>query len=483
MRQVLKLEMHPVNWSLVDAYKEEEDRGCQLPKNPLEGIEDLSLEDRLKRIDQANQVFMFNYAEHNGKYFKIPLVRNHYIEDMDIAVKITKEEYNQALKILEKAGEVQRIVRAVPYSEINETIMEHIGRKDIDLDDVVLVGVDRGGRLPTHIVRDALGKDRAYFLKVDQGRREIDIKRFQQYVDSELFKNKYVIFVDSTVDSGRQISALRKYFDDEDIAQDIGHRGWVVVGSNECGQTLENHLNIDWGLDPDVTFEDNPQLMGVDYGRSYTQVKACGNKMSTALKTALREVPKGIVLDTGAVKTKRRSAEKTVNKTVKKEKQRQYKTLLIIGDAQDVTLGEDDAKMLALKIENGFQVMAGTPKGNPGYVLELVAGYDQGSVTLVQPVYRKGKAYTNGFHTVYEGMDKEQFRDCMIGKADIVLALGGNRGTWTEIQKSIAQRKPTIVVRDFGWAGEHAADQLEGNSSLYLAESLEDAVSTVAKHR
>jgi len=474
----------PTNWSLVDAYEEEGNKGCGLSKKKLEGLEKLGIEERLKRIDDANEPFRYEYVQRGRKFFKVPLVRNYNIHPEDISIRISGSEYRQATKLLEKAGKVQRIVRAVPYSEIRHTLIDHVASKDIDLDDVVIVGIDRGGRLPTNIVRKALGKNIAYFLKVDQGGRMIDDERIKRFTDDGTFRGKYIIFVDSTVDSGRQIAALSKYFDDEDLKAEIGHRGWIVAGSNEYGKSLEDHINIDWGLDPDSTFEDNPQLMGVDYGRSHTKVRACGNKMSTELKSALLEVPGGTILDTQSITPRKKELKAKATVQPQDVQQDITRNLLIIGDGQSITLSEDDARNLALKIEHGFHVMAGTMGGNPGYMLELVSAYSgHKGVTLMQPAYLRGRTDTNGYHVVYEGSTKDQWRDCMIGKADVVIALGGNDGTWSEIQKSVSAGKPTIIVGDSGRASALAKQQYGGNTSIYLADTLENAIKKVSEYR
>ena len=472
-QQQITLKLPQTNWSLVNAWDEEEDTGCKFPKKKLE-LNNLSLDEILEKVDGENEIFRYEYVEKKNKYFKIPLLRNLNISTEDIAIPITRKEYKKATEILDKAGRVQRIVRAVPYNEIRKTLLNYLNEKDIDLDKVVIIGVDRGGRLPTHIVKNALGLNIAYFLKVDQGDKEIDCDRLDTFIKNHTLRNKHIIFVDSTVDSGRQISALRKYFDDEDLKKSIKHKGWVVVGSNEYGKSLDKHVNIDWGLDPDESFEDNPRLMGVDYGKDYRSVKACGNKMSTYLKGALLEVSKGIILDTSNVEIP--------HKIIQKKPQKEYTpTLLIIGDGKNVTIEEEKAKKLALGLENKFNVIAGTPNGNPGYVLNIVSQFqNERETTLIQPVYSKSKNESK-FEVTYAGNSKDGFRDEMVKKADVVLAIGGNEGTYLEIQKSISQGKPTIVVKNFGSAGERASKELI-DSNLKIVDSLEDAVITARSY-
>ena len=260
-------------------------------------------------------------------------------------------------------------------------------------------------------------------------------------------------------------------------------------------------LRRSWGLDPDEAFEDNPELMGVDYD-GMTKVRACGNKMSTELKHALLEVPKGYILE---VKKPVVQPKPTITTPVQLSSLKPFgntgyfppqealkqleemveipaKTLLIIGDGQDVTIDEQTARAIALKVEHGFEVMAGTPDGNPGYMLELISQYTENrGITLVQPAYMQGRAKTNGFRVIYEGDTKDAFRDCLVSKADVVLAIGGNDGTWSEIQRAVAAGKPTVVIKDSGSAWANAAGMQD--ETLYLFESFEKAIEKIAGYR
>jgi hypoxanthine phosphoribosyltransferase len=476
LSQKLKLSLPHSNWSLVEAYDIEGDSGCKLPKDKID-FGDISLEQKLKIIDQKNSLFRFSYTQKGEQLFKVPLVRNINVEIEDIAIEISDEEYKQANKVLHEAGLVQRIVRAVPYSEIRDSVEAYFDKNNIDLEDLVIIGIDRGGRLPTHIMRACFGME-AYFLKVDQGGQKIDENRLENMIDKGILKDRFILFVDSTVDSGRQISALARYFDNKTLK----HKGWVVAGSNEFGETLDNHINIDWGLDPDQSFEDNPRLMGVDYKTNST-IRANGNKMSTFLRNSLIEVSRGIILQYDELSHQiNKESSKPLQITESKELMNDYKTLLIVGDGNSVTIPEEIATKIALKIENNFYVIAGTPNGNPGNLLNLVSKYNgKPGVKLFQPVYSKGVVDTKGYTTIYTGDTKSEFRDDLIANADLVLAIGGNNGTWNEVQRAILANKPTFLVRDFGVAGEYACEISDSN--LHILENLEDVAGIISDYK
>src|SRR3989344_3730806 len=173
LTQQLVVTMPPMNWSLLEAFEEEGDKPLRFKKNQLD-FENMSLEQRLVAVDQANEVFRFAYTQAEGTdekgrkgYFKIPFVRDYSVEIDDIKIKISKYEYDRATTILNGSGRFQRIARAVPYSQLHQDVKTFVQSQGFTLDDVVVIGVDRGGRLPSFIMREALGKSEGYTLKVD----------------------------------------------------------------------------------------------------------------------------------------------------------------------------------------------------------------------------------------------------------------------------------------------------------------------------
>jgi hypoxanthine phosphoribosyltransferase len=491
IEQKMSIILPVTNWSLVKAFDEVGEDKCEFEKKPLPGLERLSLDARLEKIDKANEVFRYHYVKYGKKFYKIPLLRDRNVSNDDIAVRISAKEYKRATRILEKAGGIQRIVRAIPYSEIRQGIINRLEQNEVSLEDVVVVGIDRGGRIPTLVVRSALGKELAYFMKVDQGGRGVDMERLDLFIKKGIFRDKFILFVDSTVDSGRQINALDKYFGDEDLRQMIGHVGWLVVGSNEHGHDHENHLNINWGVDPDKTFEDNPKLMGVDYGRSNSKVIARPSRISSILKRYILEVPKGIVLETEDSQKKeiKRKTVEVEAKTIQDEAMEadttmQSPILLIIGDGKNVTMNDDEARSLALKVEGNFRVFSGTPNGNPGRILNLVSDFNERKgATLIQPEYARDSDHGSRYEVLFEGITKEEFRDRMIDKAEVVIAIGGNIGTLKEITKAVRNGKPTIIVRGCSYAAREAEFALKNNKNLIIVKDLAAAVEEAKKYK
>ncbi len=318
-QQAIVVAMPPIQWSLVCAFNtgsidpppyvpptyEEAEFSPRL-KLELRRVDDFELlthASRMCAVDTLNRVFRFAYArgrnahdEEKG-YYKIPLLRNRHVDADEIKVKITAAEYEYATAVCAAVGDLERIARAVPYYALYTTVLQHLKRMGTTLSQTVLVAVDRGGRIPCLILQRALGVDVHYSIKVDQNGRGdgLDLERLTHFVDRAIVRGKHVLFVDSTVDSGRQIHVLRRYFDHPGWRDKLGHLGWSIVGSNEDGSSVAaNHTDLNWGVDPDVTFEDNPELMGVDYAPNQrTKTVECECVMSRAIRMRLLAVPDG----------------------------------------------------------------------------------------------------------------------------------------------------------------------------------------------
>ncbi len=480
------------NWSLVDAFKKGGNQPRQFPQRQL-NLAGLSLEERLQKVDKANEVFRFHYVqaeeEEGGmveEYYKIPLLRDYNVDLDEIKITISSTEYERATAILRGAGTFQRIARAIPYHQLYCEVKEFIEEQGYTLEETVIVGVDRGGRLPSFIMREALGKSESYTLKVDQanGREgELDRERLEEFIQQGSCKDKFVLFVDSTVDSGRQIQVLRRYFDEPEWQSKLGHRGWGIVGSNEDGCDHYKHRNINWGVDPDQTFEDDPELMGVDYApESRTKVIDVPSPTSEAIKSALLEVPRGVVLDLSSLKglLQHRKIEKHIDrclygrawyKAVELAASREKdigvlpllalpegaarKKLLIIGNGSDADLTMEEAEYIARSLANLYDAFAGTPQGNPGLLLEQFTQVRPESVQLHQPSYaqKEGPIVKFGTAVCYYGRNKQDWREQMVQQAELVFAVGGSRGTLTEMILALYAQKPVYAISGYGAAG------------------------------
>ena len=523
LTQQLVVSMPPTNWSLLDAFRDEGDTPLRFKKFQLD-VSALSLEERLKAIDGTNEVFRFAYTraesedgERKGRHYKIPLMRDYNVDIEKIKIPITKEEYEQATTILNGAGRFQRIARAVPYYQLHQDVKGFVGEKGYSLDDVVVVGVDRGGRLPSFIMREALGKDSGYTLKVDQAfgsSGELDREKLNELIGSGALKDKFILFVDSTVDSGRQIEVLKRYFDSDEWKSKIGHKGWGIVGSNENGQSLYQHRNINWGLNPDESFEDNPDLMGVDYASgSNTRVVDYPTKSSEAIKNALLEVPLGVALDLSNIQDLMRIKEaySQIDKSLKSKSWQKAedtrrdlgvsgieatvseyqatqprKKLLIIGNRKEVTLKDEELDYIVGSLSQLYDVIAGTPEGNPGKVLDRFSQRRKASAQLYQPTdsrenFDESGAFGNSVN--FHGETKEEFRENLVQCADAVVVLGGNNGTLRETILSVYAGKPVYVLSNYGAVGNYAqqSKSLRQNQNLHLTDTLPDTIQRLSE--
>jgi hypoxanthine phosphoribosyltransferase/predicted Rossmann-fold nucleotide-binding protein len=487
----------------------------------------MDVEERLSAVDNANEVFRFayiraenGYGEPAGNYFKIPLMRDFNVEINDIKTKISREEYDKATTILNGAGRFQRIARAVPYSQLHKDVKAFVESKNYTIDDVVVVGVDRGGRLPSFLIREALGKDKGYTLKVDQAfdnSGSLDSAKLEELIEKGVLKDRFVLFVDSTVDSGRQIKVLQKYFDSDEWKAKIGHKAWGIVGSNENGHDMDNHKNINWGLNPDESFEDKPELMGVDYAPgSNTTVVDKPTALSEAIKNTLLEVPRGVILDMSnlpnlLINLKRIKSSYAYTGRILKSKSWQEspdaakdlkapatydtldtyapglprKRLLVIGDGENLTLKDQEAEYIARSLAQCYDVIAGTADGNPGKVLDMFSNHWNKSAQLYQqsPTGRINRDNYLDMPIHYSGQTKEEFRENMVQNADAVLVLGGNSGTLTETMLSLYAGKQVYALSDFGTLGHFLKKSygMKEHPNLHLVDTLPEAIDALKK--
>ncbi|MDO8463475.1 MAG: hypothetical protein Q7S96_04380 [bacterium] len=325
LTQRLVVSMPEIQWSLLQAYQngiigpppyveptfEEENftPRLKLTQSKIEGFETLGHVERMRLVDTANEIFRFAYtrgvdeADNRKKgYYKIPLLRDRTIMDAHdgidtIKKRISRAEYDRAIAILESVGEMERIARAIPYFGLYQTVVKHLRRAHkVGLEQTVLVSVDRGGRLPCIILQRALGLTEMHSIKVDQSGGRLDEDKLGELAKQGVLRGKHVLFVDSTVDSGRQIRVLVQYFDADKWRNVLGHSSWSIVGSNEYGDNLDRHCNVNWGVDPDDTFEDNPELMGIDYAPgTHTKIVERPTEASKTIRKCLLAVPDGYI--------------------------------------------------------------------------------------------------------------------------------------------------------------------------------------------
>ena len=507
LTQRLVVLLPPMNWSLVNAFEEDAQRGFVFPltikRGKLEGFDALEHEARMKRIDEFNEIFRFAYTRGRDKrtgkernFYKIPFIRDYNVEIDDIKIRISRAEYERATTILENVGRMERIARAIPYHALLTTVRDHLAKEyKVSLDDVVIVGVDRGGRLPAIILSRALNHSAVFFLKVDQGGGQLDVEKLEQFVSDGTFRNKHVLFVDSTVDSGRQIEVLRRYFDNMEWQEKLDFRSWSIVGSNEYGQCLYKHLNINWGVNPDETFEDNPLLMGVDYAPgSHIKIVEVPSETSEKIRKVLLDVPDGYVFDLSDIeeqiavqrkKLKEIETEQKLCSEVDREWSRITATklwqktaaqvssisfeplpvtipngtphrlhnILVVGSGQQVDVPQKVAELIVDTLGPHHSFFAGTPNGNPGTILKTVLQrVATPEVRLYQPGYRKGEVNDSygGVPVVFVGPGKEDMRRQMVRDSHIVLALGGAEGTLREVLLALKFGKPVVLVKGWG---------------------------------
>ncbi|MCX6739659.1 MAG: hypothetical protein NTZ49_00330 [Candidatus Parcubacteria bacterium] len=532
--QQLRVSLPPTNWSLLQAFEEDGKRGFNYPltikRRRIDGFDELDHQAKMKLIDEHNQVFRFVYTRgknKNGKssyYFKIPLMRDFRVDIDKIKIRISKAEYERALAILDNVGQMERIARAIPYSTLLRQIKKHLKKEHaVSLKQTVIVGIDRGGRLPAIILGRALNHSKVFFLKVDQGGRGLDVDQLNHFVHEATFYKKHVLFVDSTVDSGRQIRALRGYFDQQEWQQKLGFKSWSIVGSNENGFNHENHLNINWGVNPDQTFEDNPQLMGVDYAPgSCTKVVEVPSETSEKIRKLLLDVPDGYIFDFSDIDEqicviKKKNADLEKEEQLCQQAEEEYQkiiysakwqkrpfigltvsfadlpesipigakhngfNILISGNGRDIDIPQKVADLVADTLGPQHSFFAGTREGNPGMILRTILNrIAVPEVRLYQPGYKKDRidASFGGVPVIFAGEDKEDMRTQMVRDSQLVFAFGGGEGTLKEILLALKLGKPVVLIKGWGGIPAYFLEQKDREKyySLKICDSVTEAI-------
>ncbi len=472
------------NWSFVDAYKTGK-KDSDFPKGKIPEIDAMPLEERLKKIDEANALFRFVYVKREEyerntpttKYYKVPLVRNSAVDELDVQQQISKQEFEQAKNRLSGVKTIDRIARAIPYTELHFAVKDIVESKGATMDDVVLIGIDRGGRIPALIVRESIGKDKAYFLKVDQGGGKIDTDRLLKLGQNGTLKDKFILFVDSTVDSGRQITAL------ENTLSHYGHfgfKGWGVIGSNENGLDLAPfHKNINWGLNPDESFEDNPELLGVDYcDDSHVKIKAVPSLTATEIREAILEVPHGVVYDFSKRKTKHKLKEgySRINIGVSGSS----------NEPEDTEALEDFGHKIA-RITKLLYV--GTERGGPGCVLRGASPDIEESI-VVRPMDENHRTSDimhrtgiDNLQVLLYGANKGEHRKVFSEKTDVHIILNGKSGTLEEAMYTIDVGKPVVILASSPVATHVLSTPALANlPNVHIARDLDEATKLVTEY-
>jgi hypoxanthine phosphoribosyltransferase len=523
-----------VEWSMVNACEDDAKSNFKFPLTPfrkkIEGFDKLTHEQKLAVLDEENSVFRYVYCESeydDDEFYRIPVSRDTENLD-DYAESISEAEHRRCKYITENVGAMERIARAVPYYDLYTNIKLHL--KEVyktDLKDIVIVSVDRGGRLPTEILSRALNIPEWYSLKIDQGSEELDVDKLEEFIKSGVFKGKHVLFVDSTVDSGRQLNTLKKYFENDEYKNKLAFKDWSIVGSNENGEDLDGrHLNVNWGVDPDVTFEDNPDLMGVDYDDgSTTKTSECPSFSSRKIREVLFSVPDGYYFDVtndyidrvlsemncespvveSMILNIRRlveivaervgwdddewshisdylkryydvkviTGEAFVNLPLPDDQKVRNQKCLIIGST-DQYVSQDIIQKIADSFDSEscfFHVGTMDEAKNPGIFIRQVMGNDfekhtyYNSRLQVNQYLDQTDRYRYYFIGSLESTDIDEADECrekMVDESDSVLVLGGKKGTLFETLLSISKGKQVFVIK--GWGP--VADYLESNPEI-----------------
>jgi len=146
-----------------------------------------------------------------------------------------------ALKKKSLSATQKRILEA-KLARINKRMAALLKKENINPKDVIFVGVDRGGRIPTLLLRKALGIKDVQFLRLGRG----EVSPFFHYIlnmaKKGKWKGKVVLFVDSTAKTGHQRQQIKDFFNSR-AGKSIGVKGWRLVAEGPKAD-----WKIKWGF-------------------------------------------------------------------------------------------------------------------------------------------------------------------------------------------------------------------------------------------
>ncbi len=150
-------------------------------------------------------------------------------------------------------------VRQANLSKIRSRILKFIQNKGLKLEDIRIVGIDRGGRLTSLMVKKALGLPEIDFVKFSDSVSYLspNYAIIRRIANRGMWKGKYVLFVDSVVSGWKQKDGIERMLKTS-IGKKLKMRGWALVA-----QSKKADLRMNWGRGIDH-IEDLSETIGFE---------------------------------------------------------------------------------------------------------------------------------------------------------------------------------------------------------------------------
>lgn len=252
----------------------------------IERFDDFDHSEKIKMIDTHNQPFRFYYVSANkdGReiYFQVPIIGNPKINPVLSAQRISRDIHDRNALLVDNASRIDRIIRAIPFGQITTNlrrflISAFIAEEEAKLrglktkernealanaprepfyEKTVVIGLDRGNRLPTIILSHLLNPQTKPLFVSANGC--VDDRAIEAMAKKGAFAGKHILLADAETIDSTKLESLGRIFgpnSDPNWLRKLGHTGWSIAGTSGNGHKVaDNHLQVDWGIDPQVAF-------------------------------------------------------------------------------------------------------------------------------------------------------------------------------------------------------------------------------------
>ncbi|HWQ99544.1 MAG TPA: hypothetical protein VN397_01700, partial [Candidatus Methylomirabilis sp.] len=158
-------------------------------------------------------------------------------------------------------------------------------------------------------------------------------------------------------------------------------------------------------------------------------------------------------------------------------------SVLVVGNGKR-NLPESAAAFLADGLALHCSLLAGTPDGNPGALLQTaLQRHPTAEVRLYQPEHsrRSDDLPFGSFPVTFVGPEKEDMRRRMVSDSNAVLVLGGATGTMRETLLALQMKKPVYVIEGYGAVAEYLLSEkgLRKKPQVIVCKDLPSAVQKI----
>jgi hypoxanthine phosphoribosyltransferase len=222
--------------------------------------------------------------------------------------KLTAKEIEEAYRKAKKADrrnifkrfigtKIERAILKARFAKIHEQIVNFLKKNNLSLDNVVFVGVDRGGRIPALAVKKALNLKSIQFIRFSSRKETAEESYILRAAKKGKWKGKTILLIDSTANVGYQKETMKKFFNE--YGEKIGIKGWKLIANG-----VHADWKIEWGFEREkyrswrYFFEDAENIIGLrekETGAKVCSLHKTGHSVTDYVRKEVKQ-PRKILL-------------------------------------------------------------------------------------------------------------------------------------------------------------------------------------------